>query len=376
MTPEILYAGCLESDPFFSLKQCDEAILSRLESCGVQVVRLHEQLPKGRFFRRLNRNLLYPLLVWWKTRRARHSEAVSGAHSILHVSSHCYAHLIPFAGGPVTITCHGLSEHYFPEDMTHAQMRRWSVRCGKMNCADHVIAVSEFVKDDLVRLFQMDSSKISVSYNGVSDFFEQEVCAGPSARFSVFNAVEGDLFYVLSVGTNLHVKNMPVLLRAVKKVRQLGVPAVLVKAGDRLHQTHQELIDELQLDDVVFDAGRATERDLKELYNRCDALAFPSFYEGFGLPVVEAQKCGLPCVISNAASLPEVGGSAALYHNPEDSDQLATQLRRVSEDSELQENMIKGGLRHSKHFRWDVHVLALIDLFNVQCGNGWLITEM
>lgn len=365
---QLIYAGCLASDPFFSLKRCDHMVVSGLADRGVNVRELQKEFPKGRLFRKLNRNLLYPALVAKATKQA--SRTISHQPSsvlcpqsscILHISSQCYAHLIPYAKCPVVITCHGLSEHYFPQDMTNAQMRRWYARGRKMQGADLIVAVSEFVKSNLMDLFDIPEEKIVVNYNGVSEVFASEAYPEWSPRFRMLSKFGEDSFYILSVGTNLHVKNMHTLLRAVRKLRTQGLPAVLVKAGDDLHQTHGKMIRELRLEDVVVDMGSATELELKELYNRCDALVFPSFYEGFGLPVVEAQRCGLPCVVSSIGSLAEVGGDAALYHNPADGDHLATQLSRVCRGRELQESMIAGGLRHSKRFSWDRHVEALID---------------
>ena len=110
----------------------------------------------------------------------------------------------------------------------------------------------------------------------------------------------------------------------------------------------------------IRNLGFLHEDRLTALYNLCDVLAFPSLYEGFGMPVAEAQACGLPCVISNASSLPEIGGEGALYHDPLDAQALADQLQRVYEDKELRASLRAKGFANAQRFDWDRHVDTLM----------------
>ncbi|WP_136059756.1 glycosyltransferase family 4 protein [Pontiella sulfatireligans] len=408
--PKIFFAGCLDADPYFCLKQCDRTIVSELGSWGVKVRELHKELPPGKVFRKINRKVLYPALVAKATKSCVLNRiddyALRNTHysSLLHISSQCYANLIPKSSIPTTITVHDVAEFDYPEGYTSAQLRRWETRIEQLKNAELVFTVSDFTRQELIKKTDVSAEKIIVNPNGIDCGFrvldESEILnlsrnplgtrhkvVGTRAKELVNGALE-TRFLVLAAGSNIYRKNLPTLFKAVEELGRRGVPVTLVKAGEPIGQksasgsesatarrddggqrTERRGLKTVLHGVEIINLGFVSQTELNTLYNLCDVLAFPSFYEGFGMPVVEAQLCGLPCVVSNASSLPEVGGDGALYHDPADADALADQLERVYKDRRLRGELQEKGFSNAERFSWGKHVDILLKGFQRVLGN-------
>jgi glycosyltransferase involved in cell wall biosynthesis len=172
--------------------------------------------------------------------------------------------------------------------------------------------------------------------------------------------------FVFSVGTIQPRKNYGRLIEAVALLRQKGYELDLVIAGghgwleDPIHQT----VHDTQMQDHVHFIGFATEADLPALYSAAVCLAFPSLYEGFGLPVLEAMACGTPVVTSNLSSLPEVAGDAALMVDPYDSEAIAVAIQYVLDDSTLRNQLIEKGYERVGRFSWGESARKLQQIYN------------
>lgn len=387
LCPPVYYAGCLDSDPYFCLKQCDRVIAGELRRRGVHVRELQDDLPKGNLFRKINRNVLYPALVAKVTRKQRSEirnqpssdlrPLTSSLPPVFHIGSQCYSNLIPAVirrqrsdvsgqqgfdlrlpssdlRSPVSITVHDVAEFDYPEGYTPSQFRRWKKRIDFIKDADLIFTVSEFTRQELVQKAGVPAEKIRVNYNGVDPEFrglnESEIPVG------LRNAL-GSGFKVLAVGADLYRKNLPTLLKSVEELGRRGVKVTLVKTGDPIPKNLTPKTENLNL----INLGHVPKAELIALYNLCDVLTFPSLYEGFGMPVVEAQRCGLPCVISNTSSLPEVGGDGALYHDPLDVEGLAGQLQRIYKDQNVRNDLREKGFKNAERFSWERHVDVLIE---------------
>jgi glycosyltransferase involved in cell wall biosynthesis len=357
---KVLYAGCLDSDPYFCLKQCDRIVVSGLRERGVNVRELQDDLPQGKIFRTLNRKVLYPALVA-KTTNSPSFVLRPPTSGILHIGSQCYANLVPRAQRPISITCHDVAEHYFPQDLSAAQMRRWERRIARLQEVDLIFSVSQHTKNDLIKLLGIPADTIVVNYNGIEPVFRPLEKGVTEKSCPDIAKLKKDHFLILVTSADLYRKNLETLLEAVSVLRNRGVSAKLVKTGDPLITHHASRITQLDLTDSIYDVGYISQEKLVALHSLCDVLAFPSLYEGFGMPVVEAQRCGLPCVISNVSSLPEIGGDGALYHDPRDVDQLADQLKRVYEDKVLCAELREKGFKNAERFSWDKHVDTLLE---------------
>jgi glycosyltransferase involved in cell wall biosynthesis len=218
--------------------------------------------------------------------------------------------------------------------------------------ANAIITVSECSKRDAVRIYHVPPDKIRVIYEGVDPRF------GPISNLQSLADLRRKYNlpdrFILHVGTIEPRKNLPLLFEA------LTAPdlrdATLVVAGQTgwLTESIFAQLDALGVRDRVVFTGYVPDADLPTLLSAAAALVMPSKYEGFGLPVLEAMACGTPVIASNAASLPEVGGDAALYAPPDDPRAWVESIRRVLTDEMLRASLREKGLRQAARFRWDV----------------------
>ncbi len=252
------------------------------------------------------------------------------------------------------VTVHDLSFLLFPEAFNPANrlylttFTRLTVRR-----ADALVAVSENTRRDLVRLLGARPERVAVVPNGVDPAF-RPLDPEAVARFRRERGLPEA--YILFVGTLEPRKNLTTLLRAYARLRQMAqVPHRLVVVGGVgwRYQGVLPLIEELGLRDEVVFAGFVPHQELPWWYGAADLFVFPSLYEGFGFPPLEAMACGTPVVSSNAASLPEVVGDAGRLVSPRDVEELAEGMRRVLLDSTLREEMRARGLARAREYSWE-----------------------
>lgn len=252
------------------------------------------------------------------------------------------------------ITVHDLHFLREPEHLT-AQSRRyyngqihWAVRQ-----VDAIIAVSQATCADLAEYTGAQPEKIHVVPEAADPAFRplppEQVAAG-LARYGLTPG------YILFVGILEPRKNIPGLLRAYRRlIEDHGLDPPLVLAGGRgwLYEEIERVRQELGLADRVHHLEAIADDDLPLLYNGAALHVLPSFYEGFGLPALEALACGTPTVISNRGALPEVVGDAGLQVNPDDPEELATALARALSDEQLRVELRARGLARAAQFSWE-----------------------
>jgi glycosyltransferase involved in cell wall biosynthesis len=259
--------------------------------------------------------------------------------------------LPPFLPCPAIVTVHDLALLRWPEQVPrrrHAFLSRAIPRAVRQ--ARWVIAVSEATKQDVVRTFGIPPERVLVTPLGVDARFRP---AEPG-RLAAFRERHGlSDPYLLWVGTLEPRKNLPRLLEA---FAQLGseIPHRLVLVGPEGWRTGElaATLERLALGDRVRFTGFVSNEVLPLWYAPADLFLFPSLYEGFGLPILEAMACGTPVVTSNVSSMPEVGGDAACYADPESADAIAAAIRRVLNDPELRATMRARGLERAAGFTW------------------------
>jgi glycosyltransferase involved in cell wall biosynthesis len=259
------------------------------------------------------------------------------------------------------LTVHDLSFVRAPQTAT-AGLRAYlnSVVPRSVLRADLVLADSEATRQDILDLYRTPPDKVSVLYSGVDGRFQPVTDQAARQALRVRYAI-GDGPYILSLGTVQPRKNYPRLIEA---FRQLDDPDLkLVIAGGRgwLDSPLYELVRSARLEKRVQFLGFVADEDLPALYSAAGAFAFPSLYEGFGLPVLEAMACGVPVVTSNVSSLPEVAGEAALLVDPQDVTALAEALSRALTDDKQRQLMIRRGLARVKLFTWEAAAARLKD---------------
>jgi glycosyltransferase involved in cell wall biosynthesis len=248
------------------------------------------------------------------------------------------------------ITIHDLAFVLYPHFLTQDSARYYGQIDQAVTRTDHIIAISESTKQDTIRLLGVPESKISVIYEAANPAYRPMDRELARAFANRTYGLEEYLLFVSTIGPR---KNLPTLLHAFRDLRdQYKVDTALAVVGQEgwLSQEAFDLVDELDLKEAVRFLGHVPLKDLVHLYNGAKALVHPSFYEGFGLPPLEAMVCGIPVVCSNVSALPEVVGDAALLVSPQEVQEWTVAMWRVLRDNELRDEMREKGLKRSKCF--------------------------
>jgi glycosyltransferase involved in cell wall biosynthesis len=266
----------------------------------------------------------------------------------VHLPNQHFARYAIFRRRPFIVTVHDIARFRFgfdPESLLERLMLKLDVLGIKR--ATHIIATSRHTRDDLVKYLGIPRDKISLIYDGTD-----------CRVFGPHSGESHDGRYILYVGSERPRKNLGRLFEAFAELKQEFADLKLLKVGpvgrsqDFRRDTMQKLDSLAISSDVVF-VDYVPESDLANYYASAELLAYPSFYEGFGLPPLEAMCSGCPVVTSNTSSLPEVVGEAGIMVSPNDTDGWVEAMRRVLTDGELRDDMVRKGLEQARKFSWD-----------------------
>ncbi len=300
-------------------------------------------------------------IVWQRLRLPLPVELVTGRIDLFHSPDFV---LPPVWRARTALTVHDLSFLRLPEcSSPHLLAYLMSAVPRSIARADVLLADSESTRRDLIELLDVPEDRVFVVYAGVEGRFRPDPAPDDAARRER-HALRRP--YILGVGTLQPRKNYARLIRAFHiLVQEHGVPHDLVIAGGRgwLYDDVFAAIAELGLEERVRVLGFVDDNDLPALYRGADVFAFPSLYEGFGIPVLEAMGCGTPVVTSNVSSLPEVAGDAALQIPPDDVDALADALWRSIGDTALRESHRTRGFERVARFTWRRAAEDLIGIY-------------
>lgn len=266
------------------------------------------------------------------------------------------AHVIPIVTPRHTVTTvHDVAFMVEPQaygDGGRAYLRFFTAQAVRRA---ELITVSEFSKKEIVEHFNASPECVAVTPLGFDSALYRPVPRDEAAR----RAAKYDIHdpYFLFVGRLERKKNLAGLLRAFHEFKERSGPQdrtalVLVGKRGRGFAEAMDVIKDCEAAGFVHELGYVTAEDLPYLYAGAVAFVFPSWYEGFGLPVIEAFACGTPVIASSAASLPEVAGKAALYVDPAKPDAIAEAMHRLRHDAELRGLLIEEGLNRVTHFNW------------------------
>jgi glycosyltransferase involved in cell wall biosynthesis len=327
-----------------------------IRSMTVHESRIARQLHLRRFDSYVARFIRYPL----SAARARRLA------DIYHVIDHGYAHVS--AGLPkrrTIVTCHDLmllkGEDGTPGargTRTSVMRFRWST--SYLRQVAHVICVSHSTRSDVIRYWSLDEGRLSVVPPGVDSRFRP---LSP-ARIQALRQIPGlEDHAMLHVSTGVPYKNVGMTLRVLAALRDSGMNVTLIRVGVPLNDREVSLAHELSVTERVIECGRVNDERLVELYNACDVLLFPSFYEGFGWPTLEAMACGTPVVTSNTPALAEIVGDAGIVASPQDVRGLANAVRVILEGPELASDLRARGLARASRYTWKHTVAAVADIY-------------
>jgi glycosyltransferase involved in cell wall biosynthesis len=268
---------------------------------------------------------------------------------------HATDHLLPRLHGIKTVfTLHDLIYCVHPE--THKPLNRWFLTLMMprfLRMADAVIAISENTRQDAMRFYHLEEDKIHVVYEGVNKSFRP---ASARAMADIRRLYALPQRFILYLGTIEPRKNLITLLEAYRDLLRGDSELRLVIAGKKgwLYTGFFERMREWGLEEQVLFPGFIPEADLPALYSAAELFVFPSLYEGFGLPILEAMACGTAVVSSNASSLPEVAGDAALMVDPHSVNDLARAMSRLLDDEALRRELESRGVRQAAKFTWEL----------------------
>ncbi|PYS77216.1 MAG: glycosyltransferase family 1 protein [Acidobacteria bacterium] len=262
----------------------------------------------------------------------------------------------PLAPCPVVVTIHDLSFEHLPETFKRRSWMqlRLTVRRTARRAA-HVIAPSEFTRRDLIETYKLDPARVTAIPLAAAEHFRPVEDALEIERVRRLYGIRGE--YVLAVGSIQPRKNIARLVRAYSGLRRergrSNLPQ-LVLVGRRawLYGETLRAVEEEGLGDSVVLTGYVSEGDLPALYTGALCFAYPSYFEGFGLPPLEAMRCGTPVLVGDRTSLPEVVGDAALTADPFDTGALARALARLIDDAALRAELRARGLKRASAFDW------------------------
>ncbi len=270
---------------------------------------------------------------------------------VFHGTNYC----VPvFAPCPTVVTIHDLSLYTQSHTHEEANVKRGKRRMPIMaRRASMIIAPSEWTKREIIEQLRVNPEKIRVIYEAAREGMKPlplHLCQSALDRHQIRRP------YLLYVGTIEPRKNLLTLIRAYDELlRTTARRPQLVLCGGRgwLCEGVYKLVEDLKLQDQVRFTGYVEDVDLPAIYSAAEAFVYPSFYEGFGLPPLEAMACGAPVITSGVSSLPEVVGKAGLTHAPTDTRALTEAMAKLLGDETAREHFRREGLKQAAKFSWD-----------------------
>ena len=278
---------------------------------------------------------------------------------------HGLSHVLPFgiekSGIPSVVTVHDLIFLRYPEYYKFIDRKMYE-SIYKSSCirATKIIAISNQTKADLIHFFGINSDKIEVIYQSCNKVFYEKVNGAQKTAIRLkFNLPER---FILSVGTIERRKNQLAILKAVVKEKLDITVVILGKPTEYMNQLNH-FIDEAGISKQVLFLHNTTIDELKAIYQMAEVMVYPSFFEGFGLPVLEAQASGCAVITSNISSLPEAGGNGAIYINPEDISQIGYSINSLLSDIQFKNKLIQKGTANAALFSEKLVAERLMKLY-------------
>ena len=298
---------------------------------------------------------------------------------INHIIDHGYSHLVryPLSKRNTIVTVHDIIpilawKGLIPNFNYPHRPRLVDYSINSLKEAAHIVAVSQNTKKDLMEHCGLKNENISVIYNGCDCSFkplpknQKEHFRNNKFKFP------RDSFLILITGEGY--KNHETTLKVLKELRLKKKNIYLVRLGPK-NQDWERLKNNSLLKQYIIELSGLKTNEVSELYNSVDCLLFPSWYEGFGLPPLEAMANGLPVVASNVASIPEVVGDAGLLYNPNDVEGMIRGINLIMNDNNIKTEMIKKGIKQSSNFTWEKSVEKLVNVYRSVINNNYQIKK-
>lgn len=289
---------------------------------------------------------------------------------------HGLSHEIPFgiqnSGIKSVVTIHDLIFERYPEQYSKIDIqiyrKKFMYACKH---ADKIIAISNQTKQDIIALYKIPEKKISICYQSCNPAFFNKV--SESEKQSVKTKYNLPEQFYLYVGSVIERKNLLTICKAIKELNN-NIPLVVIGNGDGYLQKVKGYVAENNLQQkIIFLSETAaaksseafkTAKDFPAIYQSALAMIYPSIFEGFGIPVLEAIASGLPTITSNISCLPEAGGDAALYISPLSVEEMRNAMQQIVNDAGLRNNLIEKSFHHAQKFTQQACAAAVMEVYN------------
>jgi glycosyltransferase involved in cell wall biosynthesis len=253
---------------------------------------------------------------------------------------------------PMIVTVHDLiNEILYKKYPSLYDSRLFRQKQTIMMKAAHIIAVSENTKKDVIEHYSIEPEKISVIYLGNSFSIETTEINKSTEK------------YMLFVGNRAGYKNFIPFVEAIHQILIDSDIKLICAGGKEFTNEEKEVLKRLGIDNRIHHQS-VNDSQLSELYKNALLFIFPSLYEGFGIPILEAFACGCPCAVSNSGSLPEIAGDAALFFDPYSMNSIFECVYNAINSTELRENLRRKGRIRLANFSWDKHIEQTIEVYN------------
>ena len=300
--------------------------------------------------------------LWFRARIPIPIDLVTGPVDIFHFPNFV---LPPVRGGKTVVTIHDLSFLLHPECADEG-LRAYLERAvpSAVRNADFVVVDSANTQNELICLLDADPTRVEVVYPAVDDHFypitDETLLEATRKKYSLHYP------FLLNVSVIEPRKNMPRLLQAFARLKhEMNIPHRMVFVGGLgwMYESVFQTVEELGLSDQVVFLGYVPDEDLAPIYNLADLFVYPSIYEGFGIPPLEAMACGTPVIASNSSSLPEAIGDAGLLVRPTDVDAIADAIQRVLTNPSLSADLTRRGFEQAKKFTWQASAEQVLAIY-------------
>jgi glycosyltransferase involved in cell wall biosynthesis len=255
---------------------------------------------------------------------------------------------------PMVITLHDVIPYKMPETVGPTYLKIFQEQMPDIiSKCDGIITVSQYSKEDIVKTFNFPKEKIFVTYLAPEEIYKPLDKNISKALIKDFYSIDGD--YILYVGGFSPRKNILGLIEAFSKLvtsYKSDIKLVIAGKKGKSYNLYRNRAEELHVEDKVIFPGFISLEHLPHLYSASSLFVYPSFYEGFGLPPVEAMACGVPVIASNMTSIPEIVGDSAILINPNDIEDLYNSMLKVLQDNKLSESLILKGFMRSSELSW------------------------
>jgi len=289
---------------------------------------------------------------------------------IYHGLSHELPIGIKKTGAKSLVTIHDLIYKTYPNDFKAIDRKIYDYKF-RYACenADTIIAISKSTKTDLVSIYNIPPEKIEVVYQSCHQNFKKPL--NSTQINTILKQYNLPNKYMLYVGSIIERKNLLGIVKAMQKIKdQIKIPLVVVGNGKEYQQKVQNYITENNLEKQVIFTSHISYFDLPAIYQNASLFLYPSNYEGFGIPIIEALWSKTPVITSNISSLPEAAGKGAFYCNPNDENTIAEGIIKIINDADYSMQLTNMGYEHVKQFENDINAKKLMQVYKAVINNG------